>query len=655
MTKVELMDAVTWTRFTDSGASNKREIAHEWRELVEHLRESGPYAAKSLCPWIKLARFGSLRSKKNSLRTNANVVEISGVEGDYDGEKVQPEQAVELLERAGVRAVVYTSPSHKPDAPRWRVLAPLSRPMPPADRTRMLARVNGALGGLLTGESFTLSQSYYYGRLIGQAEYKVLVTFDDPSDGACVDELDDLDQIAVINGAVAAEEDEGSPATDCIATRSAELGRALRTGDGRRVLLRRYIGDKSNRGLSADEVRVLTENVVRRYFDENDPVDWPNVLAMIEEISAKDARAREEVDEVVGDFIRGLPEDKVPEDGLVVPLGRLKEMSAAVRWAVKGVIPADSIGFLFGASGTFKSFVALDLALHMAHNLPWLGRKTAGGPVVYLAAEGGTGLMRRIEAWHQHRKMEWHDAPMYVCPYPVLVGKARAASLFVEAVEKQTAAPALVVIDTMSQTFAGDENSAQEVADYMRMIGAAIRAKFKCVVLIVHHSGHSATERPRGSSALIANCDFMYGVFRDEGEHTCTVECAKVKDGDKPALLNFGLQKIVLGHDEDGDEVSSLVASHLNQVQALIRAAEEKATGNRAKFLKVCKHGTNESDAREAFIASMGDPPTDKKKKEAWDEKNKKAWQRCVRWAVESKIIDIVQGNILILGGKQND
>ena len=646
MTKVELMDAVTWTRFTDSGAANKREVAHEWRELVEHLRDAGPYAAKSLCPWIKLARFGSLRSRKNSLRTNANVLEITGVEGDYDGEKVQPEQALAMLERAGLRAIVYTSPSHKPEAPRWRVLAPLSQSMPPADRTRMLARVNGALGGILTGESFTLSQSYYYGRLMGQAEYKVLPTFDDPYEGACVDELDKLDEVAVISGSAASEDDEGAPATDCIAQKVAELGRALRTGDGRRNLLRSYIGDKSNRGLTAEEIAVLVKHSTDRYFDENDPLDWPNINALIAEITDKDRRAREEVDETVGEFVRHLADADPPNDAsLVMPLAELDKMAAAARWTVKGILPSDSVGFLFGASGTFKSFVALDLGFHVAHGLQWLGRKTAAGPVVYTAAEGGSGVMRRIKAWHKHRKMEWQDAPFYVCPFPMLLGKPRHAGLFVEAIEKLQVAPALVVIDTMSQTFPGDENSAQEVAEYLRTIGGLIRAKFGCVVLIVHHSGHSTTERPRGSSAIMANVDFMYGVFRDEGEHLATLECVKVKDGDKPGQMTFSLDKVVLGKDEDGDEVSSLVASHLDQAAKIIAAAGAKSTSNRAKFLEVCRHGEYESAARDQFYNELGDAAVETKKK---------AWQRCMRWAVESGILDIVRGSIVVLKG-QND
>ncbi|WP_162825303.1 AAA family ATPase, partial [Escherichia coli] len=39
----------------------------------------------------------------------------------------------------------------------------------------------------------------------------------------------------------------------------------------------------------------------------------------------------------------------------------------ACRWIVKGLIPADATGILYGEAGSYKTFVALDLALHIAH------------------------------------------------------------------------------------------------------------------------------------------------------------------------------------------------------------------------------------------------------------------------------------------------
>ena len=61
-----------------------------------------------------------------------------------------------------------------------------------ATRARFLARVNGVLGGVLAGESFTLSQSYYFGGIEGKPPIKPIVI-----QGKRIDLLDALDGGAV--------------------------------------------------------------------------------------------------------------------------------------------------------------------------------------------------------------------------------------------------------------------------------------------------------------------------------------------------------------------------------------------------------------------------------------------------------------------------
>ena len=146
--------------------------------------------SKPQLPWLKLARFGELRSDKGSLRHDANVLAISGIEADYDGEEMPFDEAVERLAKAGVLAMVYTSPSHAEDAPRWRVLCPTSDELPPQDRAKLLGRLNGLFRGVLSAESWTLSQSYYFGSVASNPSHRVELV-----DGTPIDLLDDLDEI----------------------------------------------------------------------------------------------------------------------------------------------------------------------------------------------------------------------------------------------------------------------------------------------------------------------------------------------------------------------------------------------------------------------------------------------------------------------------
>lgn len=178
------------TFFRDRFTTTKTEETISLRDLVERVRDTRG-ASKGELPWLKLATFGAARTEKGSLRHDANVVEIHGIEADYDGEQITLDRARQVLTNAGVAAMLYTSPSHREDAPRWRVLCPTSQAMEPAARAGLVARVNGLFVGALAPESFTLSQSYYFGAVDGAGHEVQLI------DGRAIDLCDDLDEHAL--------------------------------------------------------------------------------------------------------------------------------------------------------------------------------------------------------------------------------------------------------------------------------------------------------------------------------------------------------------------------------------------------------------------------------------------------------------------------
>jgi hypothetical protein len=276
-----LATTIHWSIFGSKSADRIMREDGDWTMLLERITNSGPHKSKATCPWVKMARFGDHRSEGNSLRCDENVQEVYGVEGDYDEEVMQPEEAISKLESAHIKAVVYTSPSHTPEKPRWRVLAPLSQPHNPQERYALLARINGVLGGVFSDESFVLSQSYFFGRVAGAPEYKVLVTFDDPEEGHCIDQLTELDQIAIgrkvqqqkTSGAsISSTPDNPKWGESELATKVAMLGRKLRTGDGRHFAMVRAANSLSAQGVrNAATVALMLEALAQKYFDPADP------------------------------------------------------------------------------------------------------------------------------------------------------------------------------------------------------------------------------------------------------------------------------------------------------------------------------------------------------------------------------------------------
>jgi putative DNA primase/helicase len=183
------------TFFPDSSAKTKREEHLALDELAELIRITNAPVKEAL-PWLKFARFGDTPNPKTgsgSLRCNGNVVEITGIVVDYDGEKMGIDDVVERLDKTGTHAIVYTSPSHTLKKPRWRAICPFSKGLAPDRHYHMVSRLNGLLGGVLARESWTLSQSYYFGSVNCNPAHRVEIV-----DGMqAIDQCDELDEIAL--------------------------------------------------------------------------------------------------------------------------------------------------------------------------------------------------------------------------------------------------------------------------------------------------------------------------------------------------------------------------------------------------------------------------------------------------------------------------
>jgi len=227
---------------------------------------------------------------------------------------------------------------------------------------------------------------------------------------------------------------------------------------------------------------------------------------------------------------------------------------------------------------------------------------------------------------------------------PVPIDLMTDASRLTSAVERLGIRPDLVVIDTMSQTFGGEENSASEVAKYLRELGLWFRSAWLATVLVVHHTGHLATERPRGSSAIRTNVDFMFGVFRDEKEMRATFENGKQKDGELADEISFSLTVVELARDEDGDPITSLMASGMtdrSDVLSLMRHEAERGRGGKNQlFLELACNGVEEKSLRAAFYMAI-DGDVDAKRQ---------AYFRARKWAIGAGLIEVAQGIVLRIG-----
>jgi len=144
-------------------------------EFTTALLENPPQGRhKSELPFIKLATFSGEKTKKNCCRHDRGVVSVTGCELDYDKGGLTIHEAADRLEEAGVRAYLYPTPSNTEENPRWRALLPFAAAFTGTTeemrryRKGAVAAAVEILGEDVANESYTLSQSYYYGQVDGK-------------------------------------------------------------------------------------------------------------------------------------------------------------------------------------------------------------------------------------------------------------------------------------------------------------------------------------------------------------------------------------------------------------------------------------------------------------------------------------------------------
>ena len=157
-----MSDRLPITIFPDVYAQTKSEFTASLPELADRIR--GTHAAsKAKLPLLSFCEFGDKRSTENSLRWDENVQWCHGALSDYDAEEMPFEEAVSRVREVGVRAILYTSPSHTPEKPRWRAGFPFAGPMGLAGYRNMVSRANALFDGALANESWNVSLSYFFG------------------------------------------------------------------------------------------------------------------------------------------------------------------------------------------------------------------------------------------------------------------------------------------------------------------------------------------------------------------------------------------------------------------------------------------------------------------------------------------------------------
>lgn len=271
------------------------------------------------------------------------------------------------------------------------------------------------------------------------------------------------------------------------------------------------------------------------------------------------------------------PQDMADPFGMSA-LGRADELAAKLQpldsirpalhgqYLVKGWLDQGTLSVVFGESNVGKTFLALDLAMHVAAGIDWHGARIPSGAdwagsALYVAGEGGRGVHNRIEALRRAR-------PELVAPVESkghftllptaldLCGEGDADAI-VDALTQLATFPALIIIDTLARAMGGgDENSGKDMGALIRNVDL-IREQTSAHIMLIHHSGKDASRGARGHSSLRAAADTEIELTRSGA--VVMAEAKKQRDVSELGRFAYTLKSVPIGLDGDGDEVTSAV------------------------------------------------------------------------------------------------
>ena len=234
-----------------------------------------------------------------------------------------------------------------------------------------------------------------------------------------------------------------------------------------------------------------------------------------------------------------------------------------VRWIIENVLPKKGFAALYGPPGSYKSFIALDIAEAVATGRQWMGNQvTNPGAVLYIAGEGHGGIGARIKACKINHQTQ-DGAEIYVIRYQLnLRSSADDFNLLMESIdnliERTGIELRLVQIDTLARAFGGgNENDSQDMGAFIHNAGR-LQRKLDCALMVLHHSGKDATKGLRGHSSLLGAVDTQLELQKLEqterkdgvaGQGTLTI--SKQKDGQDNLKFGFEMVQININQGKE--------------------------------------------------------------------------------------------------------
>ena len=262
----------------------------------------------------------------------------------------------------------------------------------------------------------------------------------------------------------------------------------------------------------------------------------------------------------------------------------LQILDIPIRWAVKNLIPLESITLLSGRGGMGKTTISIQMGDAISESVPFLGHETIQRPIIYVNFEDSLPvLIDRIKRIGALEVSFWHTTNEIKPPRL----DSKEWELY-----KQLPQGSVLIFDTLRAAQSRDENDSQHMAFIMQRLKELRDSGF--TIILLHHTPKSNERIYKGSTAIFDLSDHVLGLYKvrkgnheeiDEDDDTGD-SCYRLGTKDKTRYEPF---HIFLEFDKDRGVFGIAPDPDTDDLEAIQQILEEKGNLNTNQIFEAVK------------------------------------------------------------------
>ena len=242
-------------------------------------------------------------------------------------------------------------------------------------------------------------------------------------------------------------------------------------------------------------------------------------------------------------------------------------------WLIRDFIPrGKKVGLLVGPSGIGKTFVGLDMCLHIAAGMEsWHGAICHQAKVLYVAGESEDSVNIRVASFSERYGNAFKDN-FYAMFLDIPLSEQEGFDILRVAIDYGIVPfiPDLIVFDTLNCYFSGDENDAGSIGAFKMTRILRLQHLYGCNIMFVHHTLKNDGTKERGSGAIKGLADYMILVNTEDSESDnieLYVKVIKNRNAKEGTTEYCWIKPIPLSNweaDEDGYIPEGAIIEHIS-------------------------------------------------------------------------------------------